>query len=136
MSFSGIYLYHRIIKAKIYIDTHYAENINLDLIANEASFSKFHFIRLFRRINKSTPHQYLIKVRLDKARELMKSKLSISDICASVGFESPSSFSILFKENTGLSPTEFQSREHKLKNEMENKPLNFIPGCFAGAQHH
>ena len=49
------YLYRRIVLAKLYIDANYAENINLDLVAGEAHFSKYHFIRLFKQAYSKTP---------------------------------------------------------------------------------
>ena len=67
-----VYLYRRIVQAKLFIDNNYAENIDLDNISDEAYFSKFHFIRLFKNIYGKTPHQYLIFVRIEKAIELLK----------------------------------------------------------------
>ncbi len=67
-----IYLYRRIVQAKLYIDKHFDEEIDLDNIADEAYFSKFHFIKLFKSIYQKTPHQYLMIVRLEKAKTLLK----------------------------------------------------------------
>jgi AraC-like DNA-binding protein len=44
------YLYRRIVKAKLFIDAHFAEPIDVDAISNKAAFSKFHFIRLFKQV--------------------------------------------------------------------------------------
>ena len=63
-----VYLYRRIVYAKLFIDTHFAENIDLDNIADEAFFSKFHFIRVFKDIYKKTPHQYLSFVRIERRK--------------------------------------------------------------------
>ena len=49
--FPKIYLYRRVVQAKLFIDGHFDENIELDNIAEEACFSKFHFIRLFKKIS-------------------------------------------------------------------------------------
>ena len=71
-----IYLYKRIVQAKLFIDNNYAEDIDLDNIADEAYFSKFHFIRLFKNIYGSTPHHYLRQVRIEHAKQLLaKNKL-------------------------------------------------------------
>jgi len=59
-----MYLYRRLVQAKLFIDTHFAEPIDLNAIADEAYFSKFHFIKQFKSIYKRTPHQYLIHVRI------------------------------------------------------------------------
>src|SRR5579862_3113040 len=66
------YLYNRLVNAKLFIDKNYNTNINLHNIAREGYFSKFHFIRLFKLIFGHTPHQYLIHVRIENARELLR----------------------------------------------------------------
>src|SRR5919112_983376 len=86
-----IYLYKRIVQAKLFIDGHYSDRIDLSNIADEAYFSKFHFIRLFKTIYGSTPHQYLIKVRIENAKELLQKDMSVTDTCFDVGFDSVSS---------------------------------------------
>ena len=92
-----IYLYRRIVLAKLFIDEHFADNIDLDAIAGEAAFSKFHFIRLFKMAYGKTPHQYLISVRIEKAQLLLRNGHSVSEVCFEVGFDSPTSFTGLFK---------------------------------------
>ena len=126
-----IYLYRRIVQAKIFIDNNYADDINLDNISDEAYFSKFYFIRLFKQIYGKTPHQYLTSVRLDNAKIFLTNGLSISEVCISVGFESLSSFSGLFKNTFGETPTAFSSNEVVRQKEMAINPLKFIPGCIA-----
>jgi len=54
--------------------------------------------------------QYLIDRRLDKSKELLLKGQSVTETCFDIGFESPSSFSTLFKSKFGLTPTEFQKR--------------------------
>ncbi|MHA4811212.1 helix-turn-helix domain-containing protein [Flavitalea flava] len=126
-----IYFYRRLVQAKLFIDTHYADKINLDDIADEAYFSKFHFIRQFKDIYRKTPHQYLIFVRMEKAMELLKTGVSVSDVCYAVGFESLGSFSRLFKRIAGMPPTAYAARHLQIKSQMALSPLAFIPGCFA-----
>ena len=126
-----IYLYRRIVQAKLFIDKNFADPIDLNNISEEAYFSKFHFIRQFSKIYGKTPHQYLKVVRIEKAMELLRTDLPISDTCYAVGFESLSSFSGLFKRIVGLSPSEFQQQQLQIKAEILKSPLKFIPGCFA-----
>lgn len=125
------YLYRRIVNAKLYIDTHFAESIELDHIADEANFSKFHFIRLFKDIYGDTPHQYLIQVRIEQAKQLLCKNVPIGEVCFSVGFNSVSSFTGLFKKCTGIIPSAFQMQQRQRKVEIEKHPLKFIPNCFA-----
>lgn len=126
-----IFLYRRLVQAKLFIDARYAENIDLDNIADEVYSSKFHFIRQFKSIYRKTPHQYLIAVRLEKARELLKSGMLVSDVCYAVGFESPGSFSTLFKRMEGITPSAYLKQQQLIKEEMKASPLSFIPACFA-----
>ena len=126
-----VYLYRRIVQAKIFIDNHYTDNIDLGNISDEAYFSKFHFIRLFKKIYGKTPHQYLMSVRIEKAMELLKAGIPVSVICYSIGFESLPSFCGLFKRMAGSTPSEYLIRQQKLKAQMIKSPLAFVPGCFA-----
>ena len=132
MAYPKSYLYRRIVLAKLYIDTNYAENINLDLVAGEAHFSKFHFIRLFKQAYGKTPHQYLIKLRLEKARHLLGTGFGVSEVCGLVGFESISSFSGLFKKHVGMLPSAYQRQQKRAMQDMAQAPLKFIPYCFSG----
>jgi AraC-like DNA-binding protein len=126
-----IYIYKRIVQAKLFIDDHYAESIELNNIADEAYFSKFHFIRLFKSIYGKTPHHYLTSVRMENARKLLISGISVSDVCFSVGFDSVTSFSGLFKKITGQTPSAFRQQQLKRQSEIIARPLSFIPNCFA-----
>lgn len=129
--YPNIYLYRRIVQAKLFIDNNYADTIELDNIADEAYFSKFHFIRLFKKIYGKTPHQYLIAVRIEKALQLLRLLQPVSDVCYSVGFESLSSFSGLFKRIVGESPSSYLAQQQQLQKQINKAPLTFIPGCFA-----
>lgn len=113
------------------MDSHFSESIDLDNIADEAYFSKFHFIRLFKTIYRQTPHQYLIQVRVERAKELLRQGRSVSETCAAVGFESITSFTGLFKKLTHQSPSVFQAAHFKRADEIRKEPLQFIPNCFA-----
>jgi len=126
-----VYLYRRIVQAKLFIDSNYANNIDLGNIADEAYFSKFHFIRLFKKIYNKTPHQYLKVVRIENAMQLLRTDIPVSDVCYAVGFESLSSFSGLFKLIVGLTPSAYQIQQLQIKAQILKTPLQFIPGCFA-----
>ena len=125
------YLYMRIVQAKLFMDKYYAEPITLNIITGEAFFSKYHFIRTFSKIYGFTPHQYLKNVRLEKAKQLLKDRMSISDVCNSVGFQSKSSFVGLFRKSIGETPATFRKKHFERNSEMKSVPLKFIPGCFA-----
>ncbi|MEP7231962.1 MAG: AraC family transcriptional regulator [Ginsengibacter sp.] len=126
-----IYLYRRIILAKIFIDEHYAGPIDLNDIAGEAYFSKFHFIRLFKKAYGKTPHQYLTIVRIENAKLLLQKNIPVAEVCYSVGFDAISSFTHLFKRINKVTPSVYQQHQRLRKAEINSQPLKFIPNCFA-----
>jgi AraC-like DNA-binding protein len=128
------YLYRRIVQAKLFIDERYAEPIDVDNICGEAAFSKFHFIRLFKKVYGRTPHTYLAGVRIERAKELLDQGMPVTDACYAVGFESPASFSRLFKRQTGSSPSAYRAGRARLAQAIAQHPLGFVPGCFAEAK--
>lgn len=124
-------MYRRIVQAKIYMDNFYAEKIDLDNISDEAYFSKFHFIRLFKSIYGKTPHQYLKTVRIEKAQEHLQRNISVKETCYLVGFDSVSSFSGLFTRIVGKTPSDYASQNQERKIEIKKTPLAFVPGCYS-----
>jgi AraC-like DNA-binding protein len=124
-------LYQRIVTAKLYIDENFREAIDLDKIAGQACLSRFHFHRLFTKVYKITPHQYLTQKRINKAKDLLdKDTLSVTAICNEVGFESIGSFSILFKKEIGFAPTYYRNMAWLKQQQQKKQPKKFIPHCF------
>jgi AraC-like DNA-binding protein len=130
-AYPKIYLYRRIVQAKLFIDNHFDDCIELENIASSASFSRFHFIRLFKNIYRKTPHQYLTSVRIEKAKEFLSDGIPVSGVCYAVGFDSVTSFTTLFKRATGITPFSFQQQALTRKAAIAAAPLKFIPDCFA-----
>ncbi len=130
-NYPKVYLYRRIVQAKLFIDRNYANTLDLDNIASEASFSKFHFIRLFKKIYSQTPHRYLTSVRIEQAKLLLQTEMAVAEVCFSVGFDSISSFTGLFKRITNVTPSLYQKLQWRRKEEIHKMPLRFIPNCFA-----
>jgi AraC-like DNA-binding protein len=126
-----IYLYRRIVQSKLFIDENFAEDIDLECIADQAFFSKFHFIRLFKKIYGKTPHEYLSHVRIEHAKQLLKEDLTVTQVCFAVGFDSVASFAGLFKRRVGNTPSAYQSHQQQRLAETAEAPLKFVPGCFA-----
>jgi AraC-like DNA-binding protein len=131
VNYPKVYLYRRIVQAKIFIDQNYAEQIDLDNISDEAYFSKFHFIRLFKKVYGKTPHQYLTYVRIEKAKLLLQEPKPVSDVCFEIGFNSISSFTGLFKKVVGQTPSDYSLEQKHRQQEIRQKPLGYIPGCWA-----
>jgi AraC-like DNA-binding protein len=123
-------IYQRIATAKIFIDENYHEPIDLDKISQQAFLSRYHFHRLFTKIYRRTPHQYLTQKRLNKAKDLLSENRAIADVCNEVGFESIGSFSVLFKKEMGFAPTYYRNMAWLKKQQQKQKPKKFIPHCF------
>jgi AraC family transcriptional regulator of adaptative response / methylphosphotriester-DNA alkyltransferase methyltransferase len=98
-------------KAKDIIDTGYNRRIDISYIAKQLGVSKNHLIRLFKRHSDFTPNQYITKMRVDKALELLdQEEASILEIAYAVGFKSLSNFYKCFKEKTGHTPNEHRKK--------------------------
>ena len=94
-----------------YIDNHYDTNLNLDLLSHLQFVSKYHLLRLFKKYYGLTPRQYLMDKRIEKSKEHLKNGRTVTETCFAVGFESLGSFSTLFKNRTGKSPSRFQKEQ-------------------------
>ena len=125
-----MYMYRRIVDAKLYIDAHYAEKIELDNISDQASFSKYHFLRLFKAAYGKSPHQYLTELRIHHAKRLLDKGQTVSAVCFAVGFESLPSFTRLFKKHTGMTPKSFSQKSVQQKERGRKQPLSQVPACF------
>jgi AraC family transcriptional regulator len=90
---------------------HLAEDFNLDQLAAQAGVSKFYFIRLFKNALGMSPSRYLLTLRMDEARRLLReTKRSVVDIALDVGYANPSHFARFFRRETGLSPSDYRQQ--------------------------
>ncbi|MEM8779760.1 MAG: AraC family transcriptional regulator [Cyanobacteria bacterium P01_G01_bin.49] len=95
-------------QAVTYIQDNLAEDISLQAIATEVNMSRYYFCRLFKKSTGITPHQYLIKSRIERAQELLSRKhQSIADVSLQVGFANQSHFTKHFKRLVGITPKQF-----------------------------
>ncbi|HEV2480081.1 MAG TPA: AraC family transcriptional regulator [Puia sp.] len=129
--FEKLYLYKRIVQAKLFIDHHYAEKIDLDNISDQACFSKFHFIRLFKSLYGRTPHNYLLKIRIERSRLLLSEGHCVFDVSLMTGFDSPTSFTAAFKKSVGEAPSRFKERQRTRQRNIRSNPFCVVPNCFA-----
>ena len=104
-------------RARELIDSQYAQPLDLDELAKTANFSRYHFLRAFRRAFHATPHEYRTRKRIERAKELLaQSELTITEICFEVGFESLGSFSSLFRRRFGCSPGRYRKMHGTARN--------------------
>ena len=84
-------------------------DLDLETIAAESGYSRNHFLRMFRTATECTPHQYFLRLRIEKAQSLMKNQsLRIIDIAESCGFTSQSQFSRVFRRVIGVTPRQYR----------------------------
>jgi AraC family transcriptional regulator len=93
-----------------FIEAHLSEPLPLELLAATAKMSKFHFLRVFKEINRVTPHQYIMRARLREAASRLKTRADpVLDIALDAGFRDLSNFNHAFREEFGVSPVRFRT---------------------------
>src|SRR3954468_5090737 len=86
-------LRERLWRARKFMDECYDQPLDLTEISRHACLSRYHFLRSFRKAFDTTPRQYLIQRRIEKAKELLcKRSLTVTEVCFAVGFQSVGSF--------------------------------------------
>lgn len=116
-------LRERLWRARRFIDECYDQPLDLTEISKQACLSRYHFLRSFRDAFETTPRQYLIKRRIEKAKELLRGPgATVTEVCFEVGFQSLGSFSTLFRKCVGDTPVNY--RRHQLES------MKSIHGCF------
>ena len=102
-------LYCRIHRAKDFIDATLHQQKTIPEIAAVACLSPHYFLRLFKQVTGLTPHRYISHQRMEHACVLLKRTESpVAEICREVGFESLGTFSRVFRERYGCSPTMYR----------------------------
>ena len=91
------------------LQTRYHENLSIADLAADARLSPFHFIRSFKRSVGVPPHQYLTKIRLERACVLLETtNLAVTDVAFETGYQSPAHFARLFRRHYGMTPTAYR----------------------------
>lgn len=105
-----------ILKAKDYINKKYMDEIGLTDVAEKVGLSTAYFSRLFKQETGENFIDYLIKIRMEKAKKLLEgSSAQAKEIGESVGYKKGKYFGKLFKNYTGYTPTEYRARLHRKK---------------------
>ena len=99
----------RLLRARDAMDRRYAEPLDVPTLARIAHVSEAHFIRTFRATFGETPHRYLQRRRVERSMFLLReTDRSITDICFDVGFISLGTFSRMFREIIGETPSAYR----------------------------
>ncbi|HHY64839.1 MAG TPA: AraC family transcriptional regulator [Clostridiaceae bacterium] len=98
-------------KAVEYIEKNFSGELTVQSVADYLKIDRSYLSTLFSKHLGTTPRDFIIKYRMDKACELLKNpQLSVSDVARSVGYEDPFQFSKTFKSRTGQSPLYFRKK--------------------------
>ncbi len=100
--------YMRMYEIAEYISIHHSEEMSLDILSEEFKLDKVTLCKYFRQVTGVTPNQYLIKIRLEHAKELLIRGKSVGTASDKTGFKSLCHFSRTFSGWTGISPKQFQ----------------------------
>ncbi len=96
-------------KAILFMQEYYNTSISISDICNLIYLSPCHFKRVFKEYTGQTPYQYLMEIRLEKAKELLREKKnSIEDTARRCGFINPGHFAVVFKRSANMSPSEYR----------------------------
>jgi len=92
-----------------FIADNYGGDLRLDELAQVAGMSSFHFAREFKRTTGTTPHQYLIKFRVERAKALLaEGEIPLIEVGLRSGFSHQSHFTRLFRRLTGTTPQSYR----------------------------
>jgi AraC-like DNA-binding protein len=120
----------RLARARDAVHARYDSELTVRALAAEAGLSPYHFVRTFRVAYGLTPHDYLTRVRLDRARERLALGASVTRTCVDVGFASVGSFSSLFRRALGCSPSEYQRAVRAQVVVPADLSRVHVPHCF------
>jgi AraC-like DNA-binding protein len=117
-------VYVHLRRAKDLIDRDFAKPLDVPALAREAHASRAHFVRSFKKAFGETPHRYLLRRRIERAKELLRNTgLSVTEVSLAVGFRSLGSFSSAFRQLVGEPPGAYARR-------WQPAAQPRIPACF------
>jgi len=94
-----------------YLRANLNQPVTLEDLANHASLSRFHLLRLFKRKYGETPLKRLTRLRMEEAKRcLQQGQLSISEISSRCGYENPAHFASAFRRIAGVAPTAYRTK--------------------------
>ncbi|SHJ75865.1 AraC-type DNA-binding protein [Clostridium amylolyticum] len=92
-----------------FLKSAYNYDFSLQQLSSIANLSPYHFLRIFKAETGKTPYNYLMDIKIENCKELLKgNQYSITEIALACGFNSPSHFSSVFKKRVGVTPSAYK----------------------------
>jgi AraC-like DNA-binding protein len=113
----------RLERVEAWVRAHLDEAHTVPSLAKVAGLSPFHFLRTFRQYFGCTPHQFVLERRLERARELMRGELRLTDIAHEVGFSSSSRLTEAFTRRFGETPSAFRASQRVTSSLNTSTPM-------------
>jgi len=102
---------HKLRRALDFIGHHFQEDIGFQDIDEHVGISPFHFARMFKQATGESPHQFIMRCRIDAAKRMLaESDKAISDIAFEVGYRSQSYFTTRFSMLAGMPPAAYRAQ--------------------------
>src|SRR5262249_225654 len=116
---------YRLTRVLDYIGDNLAEDVSLSDLAEVAGMSAHHFAELFKRSMSCTPHRYVLKEKIERAKIALRDpRGSVLDGAAIPGFQNPSPFAGAFRRFVGASPSQFQADKTSLLRITQRRQAN------------
>jgi AraC-like DNA-binding protein len=123
--------YKNIAHARDFMRHAYQRPLNLPDISAQANLSPYHFLRVYKQTFQETPHEFLTRLRIERAKTLLaKGTHNVTEACFEVGFSSLGSFSTLFARRVGLSPSDYRRYVRSGIAVPRTVRSLFVPTCF------
>jgi transcriptional regulator GlxA family with amidase domain len=124
-------LFRRLLRARDRMDGAPHEEWPVPRLARVSGVSEAHFARSFRDAFGVPPHRYLLTLRIERAKALLRdTQLAIAEIGFQTGWKSIGTFGRTFRDVTGESPSALRAREKTAGHDLES-----VPGCILRAAH-
>jgi AraC-like DNA-binding protein len=123
--------YMSLANARDFMRHAYGRPINLPDISAQANLSPYHFLRVHKLAYGETPHEFLTRLRIERAKTLLaRGSHNVTEACFEVGFSSLGSFSALFNQRVGMSPSEYRRHVRSVVAIPRTVRPMFVPSCF------
>jgi len=121
----------RLYRSREFLASSFDQRLQLSEAARKACLSPFHYHRMFVRAFGETPHDFLTRRRIDRAKQLLaRDECPVTEVCLAVGYESLGSFSSLFRSVVGRSPLDYRQSLRRVFPVPDLTPYRFVPACF------